>query len=72
MPSDMERPTAEYYRDKAAEIRASARLGKSPEVVRESASIAWQPMRRDGRLTRNGSRHWLFPEKVTFGDPHEP
>ena len=44
------------------------------------ASIAWQPTRRDGCLTRDGSQLWLSSEKVTFGDPriaipygdHEP
>ena len=33
--NDIELPTAEYYRDKAAEIRIFARRANSPEVARE-------------------------------------
>jgi hypothetical protein len=38
---DEEPRTAEYYHDKAAEIRIVARLANSPEVVRELFEIAY-------------------------------
>ena len=37
--NDIEPPTAEYHRDKAAEIRIVARLVNSPEVARELFEI---------------------------------
>ena len=39
--NDLELPTAEYYRDKATEIRIVARLVNSPEVARELFEIAY-------------------------------
>ena len=39
--NDLELPTAEYYRDKAAEIRLAARRISSPEVVRELLELAY-------------------------------
>jgi hypothetical protein len=39
--NDLELPTAEYYRDKAAEIRFVARLVNSPEVGRELLQLAY-------------------------------
>src|SRR6266403_788033 len=39
--NDLELPTAEYYRDKAAEIRIVARLVNSPEVARELFGLAY-------------------------------
>ena len=39
--NDIELPTAEYYRDKAAEIRIVARLVNSPEVGRELLQLAF-------------------------------
>ena len=67
--NDLELPTAEYYRDKAAEIRFVARLVNSPEVGVSCSnsltfSIAWQPTRRDGRLAPIG-----FPKKSDVRDP---
>jgi hypothetical protein len=38
--NDLELLTAEYYRDKATEIRIVARLVNSPEVARELFEIA--------------------------------
>ena len=37
---DLELPTAEYYRGKAAEIRLFARRANSPEVAREFLDLA--------------------------------
>ena len=39
--NDLELPTAEYYRDKAAEIRLAARSISSPEVARELLELAY-------------------------------
>jgi hypothetical protein len=39
--NDIELPTAEYYSDKAAEIRLAARRTNSPEVVRELLELAY-------------------------------
>jgi hypothetical protein len=39
--NDLELPTAEYYRDKAAEIRLAAQRISSPEVVRELLELAY-------------------------------
>jgi hypothetical protein len=39
--SDLELPTAEYYSDKAAEIRLFARHANSPEVARELLELAY-------------------------------
>jgi hypothetical protein len=39
--NDLELPTAEYYRDKAAEIRLAARRISSPEVARELLELAY-------------------------------
>jgi len=39
--NDIELPTAEYYRDKAAELRLFARRANSPEVVRELLGLAY-------------------------------
>jgi hypothetical protein len=39
--NDLELPTAEYYRDKAAEIRIVARVVNSAEVARELFEIAY-------------------------------
>ena len=38
---DIERRTAEYYRDKATEIRLFARRANSPEVARELLGLAY-------------------------------
>jgi hypothetical protein len=38
---DIERRTAEYYRDKTAEIRLFARHANSPEVARELLGLAY-------------------------------
>ena len=38
--NDIELPTAEYYRGKAAEIRLFARRANSPEVAREFLDLA--------------------------------
>jgi hypothetical protein len=39
--NDLELPTAEYYCDKAAEIRMVARVVNLPEVARELFEIAY-------------------------------
>jgi hypothetical protein len=39
--NDLELPTAEYYSDKAAEIRLFARHANSPEVARELLQLAY-------------------------------
>jgi hypothetical protein len=39
--NDLELPTAEYYRDKAAEIRLTARRTTSPDVARELLELAY-------------------------------
>jgi hypothetical protein len=39
--NDLELQTAEYYRDKAAEIRLAARRISSPEVARELLELAY-------------------------------
>ena len=39
--NDLELPTAEYYSDKAAEIRLAARRTTSPEVARELLELAY-------------------------------
>jgi hypothetical protein len=39
--NDLELPTAEYYMDKAAEIRLAARRISSPEVARELLELAY-------------------------------
>ena len=39
--NDLKLPTAEYYRDKAAEIRLAAQRISSPEVVRELLELAY-------------------------------
>jgi hypothetical protein len=39
--NDIELPTAEYYRDKAAEIKLAARRIASPEVARELLELAY-------------------------------
>ena len=39
--NDLELPTAEYYRNKAAEIRLAARRTTSPEVARELLELAY-------------------------------
>ena len=38
--NDIELPTAEYYNDKAAEIRLAARRTAFPEVARELLELA--------------------------------
>ena len=58
--NDIELPTAEYYSDKAAEIRLAARRTAFLRLRVScsnslTSSIAWQPTRRDGRLPG----HWL-------------
>ena len=39
--NDLELPTAEYYSDKAAEIRLTARRTTSPDVARELLELAY-------------------------------
>ena len=39
---DVEPPIADYYRDKAAEIRLTAWVAHSPEVARELLELAYR------------------------------
>lgn len=67
--NDIERRTAEYYRDKAAEIRLAARRTTSPEVARELLELAYLFDRMAAYVERRGvARPLAFLKKVTLGD----
>jgi hypothetical protein len=54
---DVEPRTAEYYRDKAAEIRRFARQARSAEVARELLELAY----RFERMADYAERRTLCP-----------
>jgi hypothetical protein len=66
--NDLELPTAEYYSDKAAEIRLFARYANSPEVARELLELAYLFDRMAAYAGKTDALpgHWISQEKMTF------
>ena len=62
--NDLELPTAEYYSDKAAEIRLTARRTTSPDVARELLELAYLFDRMAAYAERRTTRsHWISQKK---------